>query len=142
MVMGDSYTELFFIDEATALAAGHRPCFECRRKDALAFAEAWARARGQTDRARAAEMDAALHAERLGEKDRVRLGDAPEGVMVRLAWGDALAWRGALFPWNFEGYGPPRPLDPEARALSLTPASVRAVLSSGYRPSVHPTARL
>ena len=62
-VWGDSYTELFFLDEVTALAAGHRPCFECRRADALAFTDAWARTCGHHPRA--AEMDATLHAERL-----------------------------------------------------------------------------
>lgn len=141
-VMGESYTELFFLDEATALAAGHRPCFECRRKDALAFAEAWARAKDLAERPRAAEMDAVLHQERLGERERIRLGDMPDGAMVRADIGDALIWSGALFPWKFEGYGRPRPLDPDERALALTPASVCAVLSSGYRPSVHPSARL
>src|SRR5690606_9191936 len=60
------YTELFFLDEATALAAGHRPCFECRRADAVRFARTWAQIEGQTGRASAPHMDAALHAERLG----------------------------------------------------------------------------
>ncbi len=139
-VMNAGYTELFFLDEATALAAGHRPCFECRRKQALAFAEAWANAAGLADRPRAPEMDAVLHAERLGDCDTIRLGDAPDGVMVRLADGPALIWGGALRPWSFDGYATPRPLNPDAKALALTPASVRAVLSHGYRPMVHPSA--
>ena len=64
-VWGRFYTELFFLDEPTALAAGHRPCFECRRKEAEAFAEAWRTARGLSQRPYAAEMDEVLHRERL-----------------------------------------------------------------------------
>src|SRR5262245_39749503 len=63
------YTELFFLDEATALAAGHRPCFECRRADADRFAELWARTQGDVERARAPAMDDQLHAERV-DRDR------------------------------------------------------------------------
>lgn len=139
-VMGDSYTELFFLDEATALAAGHRPCFECRRAEAVAFSEAWAKAHGLPRRPRVAEMDTILHAERLALRDVVRLGDLPDGAMVRMDWGDLLIWGGALRPWSFEGYGAPRPLDPAAQAEALTPACVRAALSAGYRPMVHPSA--
>src|SRR4029077_17595612 len=64
-VWGDGYTELFFLDEVTALAAGHRPCFECRRQDAEHFAELWARTRGLPVRALAPDMDKVLQAERL-----------------------------------------------------------------------------
>ena len=64
-VWGRYYTELFFLDEVTALAAGHRPCFECRRKDAEAFAGAWQQAFRRPRRPRADEMDLVLHAERL-----------------------------------------------------------------------------
>ncbi len=68
-VMGAGYTEIFFLDEATALAAGHRPCFECRRAAARAFAAAWARADG-TAPPDAATMDRTLHAERLAPRRR------------------------------------------------------------------------
>src|SRR5688572_8436312 len=65
-VWGRYYTELFFLDEPTALAAGHRPCFECRRKDAIAFAECWQRAANLEASPLAPEMDKVLHAQRLG----------------------------------------------------------------------------
>ena len=71
-VWGDGYTEIFFLDEATALAAGHRPCFECRRADARAFAAAWGRAAG-TAPPTAPEMDRVLHAERRAPHDPVPL---------------------------------------------------------------------
>ena len=76
-VWGRSYTELFFLDEVTALAAGHRPCFECRRKDAQAFAECWRQAFKLSARPRAGDMDDVLHRERLDgrAKRRHRLRD-------------------------------------------------------------------
>ena len=64
-VWGRFYTEVFFLDEPTALAAGHRPCFECRRSDAETFAETWREARKRGRRPSAGEMDAVLHSERL-----------------------------------------------------------------------------
>jgi len=139
-VMGAGYTELFFLDEATALAAGHRPCFECRRAEAVAFGEAWAKAFGLPARPKAGEMDAVLHAERTGQRETVRLGDLPDGSVVEFEHEFALVRDGALFPWSFEGYGAPRSPDPDARAKALTPPSVRAVLSAGYRPMLHPSA--
>lgn len=138
-VMGDSYTELFFLDEATALAAGHRPCFECRRGDALAFGKAWERAFGFPKRPMVKEIDAVLHKERLGPRGVARLQDLPEGTIIRNEGGPALIWGGALRPWSFEGYGSPERLDPSAAAEILTPACVRAVFSAGYRPMVHPS---
>ena len=83
------YTELFFLDETTALAAGHRPCFECRRRDAEHFAALWGQMRGWPAPARAPEMDLALHAERVGAQGRkityrAQLAALPEGAFVRL----------------------------------------------------------
>jgi hypothetical protein len=90
-VWGDGYTELFFLDEATALAAGHRPCFECRRGEAKAFAEFWRRAFGLSARLRAADMDRVLHAERLDGRNkrlhRSRIDDLPDGALVALEEG-------------------------------------------------------
>src|SRR5271167_455134 len=82
-----SWTELFFLDEAVALAAGHRPCFYCRRKDAEAFRDAWAAARGRRAPL-APEMDAALHEERL-DRGRKRIhaipgpaDELPDGAVI------------------------------------------------------------
>src|SRR5262247_915259 len=80
-VWGDSYTELFFLDEVTAFAAGHRPCFECRRKDAEAFADAFPKGP-----LRAPAMDVVLHAERLDGRGkrthRRRIETLPDGAMI------------------------------------------------------------
>src|SRR5947199_10707069 len=87
-VWENGYTELFFLDEPTALAAGHRPCFECRRRDALAFAEYWRKARKLRRRPRAAEMDDVLHRERLNGRakrlHRRKIETLPDGALIAI----------------------------------------------------------
>jgi hypothetical protein len=148
------YTQLFFLDEATALAAGHRPCFECRRTDAERFAELWAKAHGGgEERARAPAMDEELHAERItGDRNkrtyRARRGDVPSGAFVRYRErqkGDAarpyLVFGQHLLTWNAAGYTAlVTPTAPAEEVDVLTPASIVAVLSAGYRPTLHPSA--
>jgi hypothetical protein len=146
-VWGRGYTELFFLDEVTALAAGHRPCFECRRTDAQAFAECWARAFDLATPPRAADMDRVLHAERLdGRRKRLhqmRLGDLPDGAIVAGENGRAVAVRnGTLLAWTPTGYEPtPRPDSASELGVPvLTPPAIIAVVRAGYRPHWHPTA--
>ena len=144
-VWGDGYTELFFLDEPTAFAAGHRPCFECRRADAVAVAAAWARAHGLSAPPRAGEMDAVLHAQRLDgrakRRHRVALDDLPDGAMIVLEDEAPFAVRGdAVLPWRFGGYGPARPRPRGIEVELLTPPAMVAVLSAGYRPQWHPSA--
>ncbi len=142
-----SWTELFFLDEATALAAGHRPCYVCRREDANRFAAAWARGNGVA-RVSAKEIDAALHRERLdGRAKRLHplpcaVGELPDGAMVAAGAESYLVLRGLALRWSFDGY---RPADPEALALQatryvlLTPPSTLRALGAGYQPVLHPT---
>ena len=137
-VWGDSYSELFFLDEVTALAAGNRPCFECRREDAQAFAAMFP---GQH---KAPEMDAVLHAERLAGKakrvHRRRIGALPDGAMIAIG-GDAFAVRGQrLLRWSEQGYIDARPRPRGITVDVLTPPSIIAVLKAGYRPLWHPSA--
>ncbi|MCX7310953.1 MAG: hypothetical protein WCG92_23320 [Hyphomicrobiales bacterium] len=143
-VWGDSYTELFFLDEVTALAAGHRPCFECRRKDADIFAGLWARTRGLPVRASAPEIDVALQAERLeGRTKRLhqrRIDRLPEGAVLVLEGEGAFALRGgALLHWAPAGYDARKPL-PRGSVDVLSPPSILSVLAAGYRPHWHPSA--
>ena len=138
-VWGESYTELFFLDEATALAAGHRPCFECRRADARAFAEAWGRAAGVPP-PKAAAMDRILHAERLAPAETAPFGALPAGTIFRDANGFHLSDATAALTWSFAGYAAPRHVPPGTMVAAITPAHVRAALAAGYRPSVHPSA--
>jgi hypothetical protein len=141
-VWGRYYTELFFLDEVTALAAGHRPCFECRRTDALAFAEAFGKS---GHRLSAPEMDLVLQAERLdGRRKRIHrlaLDALPDGAMITLTGPDAFAVRGdALLPWTPFGYGARRDRLRGVEVDVLTPASILRVLSRGFQPRWHGTA--
>jgi len=143
-VWGRFYTELFFLDEPTALAAGHRPCFECRRRDAEAFAEAWRVALRLRTRPSADAMDGVLHDERLRGHDKrlhPRSIDAlPDGAFI--ACGDeAFAVRGnALLRWTHNGYDA-RKRRPHGLPVDvLTPPAILAVLSAGYKPRWHPSA--
>ena len=143
-VWGDGYTELFFLDEVTALAAGHRPCFECRRKDAEAFADLWARTRGLPVRAMAPDMDKVLQAERLnGHAKRLhhrKIDRLPDGAFIAIGGEGAFAVRdGALLRWTPSGYDERRPL-PRDLADVLTPPAILSVLAAGYRPQWHPSA--
>jgi hypothetical protein len=144
-VWGNSYTELFFLDEPTALAAGHRPCFECRRADANAFAAAWARGQRLNAAPRAPEMDVVLHAQRLDgrakRRHRAMLDALPHGAMIVLENDAPLAVRGdALLPWSFAGYGPARPRPHGIEVDLLTSPAIVVVLAAGYRPQWHPSA--
>lgn len=139
-VMGEGYTEIFFLDEATALAAGHRPCFECRRAAARAYAEAWARAEGHGLPPRAAEIDAALHRERLTPPEPARFAELASGAIFRTADGCFLKTPGGALAWSFEGYRPAPAPSPETLVAALTPARSRAALAAGYRPLLHPSA--
>lgn len=144
------YTELFFLDEATALAAGHRPCAECQRPRFDLFRRTWAAANpglAQGAIPSAAALDAALHAERIDDAGRkvvfaARLGDLPFGTLVA---GDEpstpwLVGEGRLWRWSFAGYTP-GPVWEGTRAVGvLTPASVVRTLAAGYPVQVHPSA--
>ena len=143
-VWGRFYTELFFLDEVTALAAGHRPCFECRRKDAVAFAEAWARARKLPKRPSAPEMDDVLHPERLDGRakrtHRRNIDGLPDGAMVVLD-DEPYAVRGnSLLRWTPKGYET-RKRRPKGMTVEvLTPPGTLLVLAAGYQPQWHHTA--
>lgn len=137
-VWGDSYTELFFLDEVTALAAGHRPCFECRRKDAQAFAGLF------PGKHKASDMDTVLHAERLNGRTkrthRRKIDSLPDGAMI-VIHGEAFAVQGKrLRRWSPSGYAEERLRPLGSPADVLTPPSVLAVLAKGYAPLWHPTA--
>jgi hypothetical protein len=143
-VWGHIYTALFFLDEVTALSAGHRPCFECRRKDAVEFAVRWQHAFKLGARARAPEMDQVLHAERLHGREKrlheAQLDDLPDGATIALD-GEAFTLReNSLLHWTPNGYDA-RKARPRGISVSvLTPPSIVAVLAAGYSPAWHPSA--
>ena len=140
-----SWTELFFLDEATALAAGHRPCFYCRRMEANAFRAAWEKGNG-VSRVKASEIDAVLHRERLdGRAKRLHalpraIAELPDGAMVAADGESYLIVQGRALRWTFAGYNA---VDIKLDDVALlTPPSTVQALGSGYRPVLHPTAKL
>ena len=133
------YTALFFLDEATAFAAGHRPCAECRNTDYRRFRAAWPGRERSVN-----EIDTRLHAERRAGAWRKRthtaeLGSLPDGAFIAL---DGEAWLvhgPALRRWTPAGYDARRPRE-EASVSVLTPPSLVTLFRNGYTPELHPSA--
>ena len=140
------YTELFFLDEAVALAAGHRPCAECRRPAFRAFLTAWAGTSGFAPRV--AHLDSALHRDRVARLRRhefapAPLSTVPFGAFFVLPGEDPRPWiqlEDGAAAWSHAGYtGWARwPLSLEVDVL--TPSATLAALRAGYRPVLHPSA--
>ena len=139
---GRSWTELFFLDEATALAAGHRPCFFCRREAANRFRASWAQG-NQVAPPSAPDMDRVLHAERLDGKAKRRhplpgkIGDLPDGAMIAVGDEAFVVLHGKAFRWTPAGYR--RATLPLQNAQLLTPPSTVRTLDAGYDPVLHPS---
>ena len=136
------FTELFFLDEATAWAAGHRPCAECRREDYNRFRALW-----RDPTAGADEIDAVLHEERLdGRAQRQRvapLDEQPDGTFVLHDDVPHLVFRDALLRWSASGYTAREPRKPRLSVPVITPPSLVAILQIGWTssvPFVHPSA--
>lgn len=138
-----SWTELFFLDEATALAAGHRPCFLCRRSAAEAFRRAWS-VGNRVDPPPAAEMDVVLHGERLDHGRKrlhaltMPLEELPDGAIVASGNSSYLLVNGLPYQWAPLGYHRVAATDPVDGVL--TPPSTLAALAAGYRPVLHASA--
>ena len=149
-----TYSELFFLDEATAYAAGHRPCRVCQREKHDAFNRIWTAANRPehvvaTAQARLpiAQIDAALHAERVGPDKAKRTYDAcvselPVGTMVQEGDRALLLGTGGLWHWSFHGYSPAPALPANARVRVLTPPSIVAAFRMGLTAEVHPSAAM
>lgn len=137
-VMGKGYTELFFLDEVSALAAGHRPCFECRRQAASTFAEIWQDEFGSIDGSVADQMDMVLHRERIVTPQHInrrQIEELPDGSMIRVDQACLAKHDGKFRTWSGTGFG--QPVDIPAEAALLTPPSTVAVLKNGYKPTWH-----
>ena len=141
---GRSWTELFFLDEATAFAAGHRPCFFCRRDDANRFSRAWEDGNGVSN-VYAGDIDSVLHRERLDGKAKrlhplpMRLKQLPDGAMVQAAEASFLIVKGRTLRWSPAGYREAQGLIESA--MLLTPPSTLRALAAGYRPVLHGSAQ-
>ncbi|HEX6952378.1 MAG TPA: hypothetical protein VF124_06270 [Gaiellaceae bacterium] len=132
-MMPNRYTGLFFLDEATALAAGHRPCAECRNPDYRSFLEL-------TSASRAGELDELLHAER-GHPHESELDDLPDGAFVVLEGEPWLVLGSELLRWTPGGYSEQRPRFSGRISVATPPTSLRVLASSwrGTLPLVHPS---
>lgn len=144
-VWSEGYTELFFLDEATALAAGHRPCFECRRADAKRFQAAMQFALGASEgwstAPKAKQMDGVLHAARTRTTKSLRpVNELPVGTFFYLDGNvAALTPTGVRF-WSFEGYSPSVSVDRKTSVQVISPQPILSVLRAGYEPSWHTSA--
>lgn len=137
------YTELFFLDEATALSAGHRPCYECRYADAKRFREALVRSGVFHYRPKASDLSDAIAGEiqavlkGKSEREVVAIADLPDGAMFTTGSTAYLKWQDRAHAWRFGGYGAPSDL-PEM-AVRLTPHITCQALTHGYTPTLHPS---
>jgi len=139
---GRSWTELFFLDEATAFAAGHRPCFYCRRDDANRFRAAW-EAGDHVHDLLAPDIDAVLHRQRLASGKSLhplpmKLEKLPDGTMVQDGENSFLIVQGRALKWSPAGYT--RAASALDRAMLLTPPATVRAFAAGYRPVLHPSA--
>lgn len=136
-----TWTELFFLDEATAFAAGHRPCAYCRHADYKRFRALWESRFGKV--ATVDVIDAALHAERIGSRKkrtwRSDIGALPDGTYVSIDGTARILWHGRLAAWSDGGYNGPLPRPPHLEVDVLTPRSIVTLFESGYVPAVHPS---
>jgi hypothetical protein len=132
------YTELFFLDEAAAFSAGHRPCAECRNADYRRFRDLWQRVVGLP--ADADAMDAVLHRERVSSTGKVtyreKLAALPDGAYVALDEAAWLVWGKQLYAWSDAGYTARRSRPASGDAVVLTPRSIVALFAAGYLPTV------
>ena len=138
------YTELFFLDEATALAAGHRPCAECQRGRYNEFMACWGKANAGLlggEKLRAPVVDAVLQKERMGPggekvKWRAKLGELPVGVMVDVEGEPQVVISSGVKPWGPDGYGSGKRVPTETSVLVLTPASTVRGIAGGFAPDM------
>ncbi|MBZ9682880.1 hypothetical protein LB516_00170 [Mesorhizobium sp. CO1-1-7] len=142
------WTELFFLDEVTALAAGHRPCFFCQRERARDFVRRFGQAFVIAE-PRAPQVDKRLHKERLasgGKRPAVAmdaLARLPDGAMIATGGSTYALCHGKALPWSFAGYGPPTSLGrfEDETLVLLTPETTVAILRHGFQPVWHPSAK-
>lgn len=138
------YTELFFLDEAVALAAGHRPCAECRRDRFNAFRDAWIQSAQPRERNSLLvdEIDHELHRARMdNRKEKVvyqaALSSLPDGCFVQIEDSSYLVWGDTLLLWSPEGYLKKASRPRDQTVTILTPEPIVRCLRQGYRPEIH-----
>ena len=138
------YTELFFLDEATAFAAGHRPCFECRRQDYNRFKTTWLKGNpeyGFNEKTSFQEIDQLLHKERIDRKGNkithgANIKDLPDGAFILIGDEPYLLANSRIYHWTPAGYESAQPLPESTTVTVLTPKSTLNAFRAGYRPQL------
>ncbi|MCP9751225.1 hypothetical protein [Ferruginibacter sp. HRS2-29] len=138
------YTELFFLDEATAFAAGHRPCAECRREDFIKFKSFWVKANAGYSfdmKTPVGKIDEIIHQERISEDgskktSKIAAGDIPDGTFILQDNNPYLVWNKKMYRWSPEGYGKAIPLPATKEITALTPGSIIKAFREGYLPQI------
>lgn len=144
----NAYSELFFLDEATAMAAGHRPCATCQRERYALFKDLWCRANPSSSGRQfmpIAAIDDATHRDRVDRRGAkvtfdARLSELPAGTIFQHGDRPYLLHAGQCFPWSFEGYGPHTDIAGDTRVRVLTPSSFVRMFDAGFVPSIHHSA--
>jgi hypothetical protein len=144
----NNYSELFFLDEATSLSAGHRPCGFCQKSRFNLFKDNWFKSNASAvvgPSKSIGSVDRALHAERAelggGKVTYLAiLADLPVGAMFEFDGVIYLNWSSGHLPWSFKGYGLPVPIASSASVKVLTPVSIVRMFANGFKPEVHITA--
>ena len=138
------YTELFFLDEATAFSAGHRPCAECRRPRYKEFKEKWLEANQSLlidNSTSIASIDKIIHQDRINKKQKVtyqnKMNLLPNGTMIQIDSIEYLIWKSKIFKWTFEGYEPTNINISNNDVMILTPKSYVEMFKKGFTPTVH-----
>ena len=138
------YTELFFLDEATAFSAGHRPCAECRRERFNEFKTKWLEANAESldgSFKSVEQIDKVMHSQRIQNNEKVTFeapcNTLPDGTMISIDGETYLVWEGKLYLWSFAGYPPSQKSIDEKNVTVLTPKAYVKMFELGFRPVVH-----
>lgn len=127
----NNYTELFFLDDFTALSAGHRPCALCQRAKFNAFKSVWKEVNKKPNFS-LKEIDAFIHEERRQlEKPILVLAELPHGVMIRVEDNIFLNHENGIRKWSFTGYEKPTTFSPDSSIELITPVSITRMFSDG-----------
>jgi len=138
-----NYTELFFLDEATAFSAGHRPCCECRRERYLEFKDYWVSANRnkRVNDVKASEINKYLHKERVHRREKITfkasIKDLPDGAVFSADNSAYLIFKSRIYLWSFEGYTLSNNPDIPDEVDVLTPKSIVSIYNLGFLPGIH-----
>ena len=137
------YTELFFLDESTAFAAGHRPCYECRRERFNEFKDYWVRANlnKQAEDIKISVINKTMHKERINKRVKVtykaNIEDLPDGTFFSNRGSACLKFKNKIYLWSFEGYRLLNKINLPSEVDVLTPHSIVSAFKLGFIPRIH-----